>query len=147
MGESSERDYELSIKFLNVDLDVVSTRPTAPLTKSLDGIAYPLHETASDGQYLASYELTEPEKRAGTEFNAEQMVLEFCDAIAALTGDALSVWVLASKKEFNLGFDSGLHPRNLQWSLQPETLQRVADVDAALVITIYAVSTGDEVSA
>ena len=68
-------------------------------------------------------------------------------AIEGLDEPVQRLWSACTIREFNIGYDCGDTPWAFNQELLPETLARIAQVDASLVITIYPVIETDAVEA
>ncbi len=129
-------------RFLNVDLDVEGPEPLGPLTQALLPIAFALHEEDSEHEGRETYELSDPDPH--TEADPNAIIRHFCDALADLPERARRLWQNATTRDFNVGFDSGLTPHCSQWSIEADTVSKVAALGGRIVVTVYAVDqTGD----
>lgn len=122
--------------FLNVDLDLESSEDLMPLVRALEPSAFALER---------------PEGRVSFELNAEvsptgpePLILEFTKLIHELPPPARAVWDRASRRVFDIGVQSRRHPNHETHCLTPATLRAVADVDAEIAVTIYALLPEDE---
>jgi hypothetical protein len=122
--------------FLNVDLDIESSEDLTPLVRALEPKAFALER---------------PEGRASFELNAEvspaspePLILEFTRLIHELPPPARAVWDRASRRVFDIGVQSRRHPNDETHRLTSATLRAVADVDAEIAVTIYALLPEDE---
>jgi hypothetical protein len=119
------------VHFLNVDLEVKSREPLDPLAADLGEEVIALFCGRWDPHtYFASFEV------ARLSGDADSIIHWFCVLLAGLDEEARGLWDRALARSFNLGFESGENPR-LEVTLRPETVRRVADLNAELVITIY----------
>ncbi len=119
------------IRFLNVDLDVESRTSLKPLIDDLGEDVIVLHEGQSRGLYEAHFETAE----CGGD--AESTLATFCVLLENLDTEAAEVWKTAVSRTFDIGFDSGDSPCDFRAIIHPDTVQRVAELNAAIIITIY----------
>ena len=119
------------IRFLNVDLDVESRTPLDPLIENLGDDVIVLHCGKSRGLHEAHFEI------ADSGCDAESTLSTFCTLLENLAPEAAQVWKHAVSRTFDLGFDSGDAPRSFRSILHPQIIQRIASLEAALIITIY----------
>lgn len=121
------------IEYLNTDLDLESMHDLTPLAEELEKLGcLALHTARTDnGLWLASFE-------TAREFAApEPCILALLDAVDQLSTTQRSNWHQCTKREFNIGFNSGLQPHSLGLQLSNEVLRRVADAGAGVGLTIY----------
>ena len=77
-------------------------------------------------------------------------ILEFVRQIENLPPAARAFWDAATRRVFDIGFESGQQPHcpfNTSYSLGPDVLAAVARVRGELNITIYALDDGKDVPA
>lgn len=116
--------------FLNVDLDLDSPDDLRPLVAALAPNAYSLERP--EGR--ATFELNQP----ASPLSPESLILEFVRVIGDLPLAARSLWDAASRRVFDIGFQSGDLPLQETHRFAPETLSAIAAIGAELAITIYA---------
>lgn len=122
-------------RFLNVDLDVESTRDLAPLVLAFGDQVFDLHTGPGGVGYECHLELGhEPA-------SAEAAIHGFLRMIDELPTSAMDLWLGATRRDFNVGVQSGLAPAAFELALSPELLTAVGERGARLVVTIYAVDT------
>ena len=110
--------------FMNVDLGLDSPDDLRPLVAALAPNAYSLERP--DGR--ASFELNQ----AVSPLSPESLILEFVRLIRDLPPAARSLWDAASRRVFDVGFQSGTLPPQETHRLAPETLSAVAAIGAEL---------------
>ena len=125
------------ITFLNVDLDVESDRPLEALVADLGEEVVVLHHGQARGLHVATLETAADSK------SAEATILNFCMLLENLSDDARAVWDGCCTRTLDIGFDSGDSPSSLRSVLHPGTVRRVAELGAAITVTIYARRPGD----
>ena len=122
--------------FLNVDLDIESTADLTPLVEALEPHAYSLERPPG----RASFELN----GSVSPMNPEPLILEFVRLVRGLQQSARAVWTGASRRVLDIGIQSRRRPMQDAYRLAPETLRAVAEVDAEIVVTIYALDPEDD---
>lgn len=123
------------VGFLNIDLDI-ETKPEyslEPIVKDLEDSIFILrHEKYQEINYL-SIELSD---FCGTD-NPEAILLGFFEKLKGLSPEGKEAWTLAYKKEFNLGYVSGVNSDALYNELSTSILQSTLELGASIGITIY----------
>lgn len=117
--------------FLNVDLDVVSSRSLECLAKQLGNGAMVLHSGPIGRRHLLRVESSRSRR------TPDSAVRDLCRAIEALPSEVRRVWDDAEKKEFNVGFELKTDLREVQVPLKPETVKRIAGLGATVAFTCY----------
>ncbi|MEM8494082.1 MAG: hypothetical protein AAF663_01690 [Planctomycetota bacterium] len=119
------------IQFLNVDLDIESREPLDALIADLGPEVHVLHHGQAHGLYEAGLEL------ASERSDAESTIAAFCMLLENLETESRAIWDRAVSRTFDIGFESGDTPRNFRAIIHPETVQSIADLNAAVMVTIY----------
>ena len=122
----------LGIRYLNVDLDIESREPLAPIIEALDGDVAVLYQGTAREFYTLSLEV------ADCSFgDAEATINNLCLLLENLPPEARQLWDRCCTRIFDIGYESGDHPRSFRSILHPETVARVAALGAAIMVTIY----------
>jgi hypothetical protein len=124
------------IRYLNTDLDLVSPVDLVPLTGHLTaaGVSPLMPTLGDDGLWYVAFETDESFDEPETN------IAEMLGAIEAATGAARSCRDSCTKREFDVGYESGQEPRHLRQGLSNALLRRVGNVGASLRVTLYAVT-------
>ena len=135
-----ERPEELA-SFLNVDLDIEAPYDLAPLVAALGEQIFDLYTGAVDDRFEAHLELhsTETFQR----WNPEVVIQAFITLLDQLPPDARLLWDRATKRDFNIGLQSGKKPPVFECALLPETLASISRLGARVVLTLYPVNEVD----
>ena len=120
------------VRFLNVDLDVESRGPLDVLVDDLGDDVAVLHHGGSRGLYEAHFEI--PYTGAA---DVEATIASFCTLLENLSPDAREVWHSCILRQFDIGFESGDTPTCFQAVIHQDSVKRVANLGATIVITIY----------
>jgi hypothetical protein len=124
--------------FMNVDLDVFSSRPLDPLAAAFGKRVIVLYVGGERRRYRAHFEVRESFKRNA---DADKFVRRFVELIRGLPPGARRLWNGASKRDFNIGIQSASKPHSHELRLAADTLKQVAAVGGSIVVTTYAPET------
>jgi len=123
-------------EFLNVDLDLESTKPLDKLLTELgDKVSVLHHGPLNRVRYYAALEISE-----GKDNDPDSIINAFCKRIDKLSPASKALWKKCQARRFDIGVMSGTSSREfngLRLDLQPKTLGRVAALSAQVVFTIY----------
>ncbi|MEM8782206.1 MAG: hypothetical protein AAGE65_05045 [Planctomycetota bacterium] len=119
------------IRFLNVDVEIEAREPLEALITDLSEEIHVLYQGQSRGLHEASFELP------GSSGDAESTIATFCMLLENLETEARGIWDRAVSRTFDIGFESGDTPRNFRAIIHPDTIRSVADLNAAVIVTIY----------
>ncbi len=120
---------EPKTSFLNVDLDLESQSDLVPLIEAL-GPVYVLHQT-HEATFVASLEIEE----VGLDCRATISAL--LDLVDALDEKARQRWDNCTLRRFDIGIQSGIDPRMVQYDLPARLVKRIAAAGSDLVVTVY----------
>jgi hypothetical protein len=119
-------------RFLNVDLDIYSTRDLQPLAAAFGNKAMVLFVGRVQRTYHAHLELSRMPR------SSEAAIRAFCELIRGLPKPARALWNSAKRRELNIGIQAGLEPHATEFRLSPEALHAAQELDAAVTFTVYA---------
>lgn len=120
------------IRYLNVDLELESRDPLAPIVEALGEDIAVLHHGTARGLHTASLEV------AGcTSGDAEATIDSLCSLVENLPPEARRLWNGCCTRLFDIGYESGDSPASFRSVLHSETVARVAALGAAIMVTIY----------
>jgi hypothetical protein len=119
-------------RFLNVDLDIESRSPLDPIVEALGERVDVLYSGPMRRRRFLCLELALFHNKG-----PDLKILAFCALIEQLPQAARRLWNSASRKEFNIGYDWRSSGHYSQCVLRPDTLRRISDVGASLVVTFY----------
>jgi hypothetical protein len=118
--------------FLNVDLDVFARSSLEPLAVAFGSKVVPLYVGRHGNRYRAHFELAwEPR-------SADARIAGLVQLVKSLPSAARVVWNQAYRRDFNIGIQGGFAPRSYELALKPGTLKLAGNVNARVVVTIYA---------
>jgi hypothetical protein len=133
----------------NVDLELESSDSIQPLISELgDNILpfYPGGEVGngkSSGLEIGDYPLGEKwiyqsyDDKENLVGGADVLISAFCDLIENLRAESRHIWDKCYRKEFDIGFESGDALKSFHTQIRAETLKRVSDLGASILITVY----------
>ncbi len=121
------------IQYLNTDLDLVADDDLTTLAAGLEAQGvHPLHvDRREDGLWYATFETDE------TYEQPEPNIAVMLSAIESLDKAQSRAWRACTVREFNIGYECGSEPWAFNQLVSGRTLRRMADVGAALRITLY----------
>ena len=128
-------DFEYKeMRFLNVDLDLVSRSDLQPLVTALEQGAFALHVGREKRTYSAHLELSKFPK------NPDAAIRDFAALIQNLSRAERKLWDTAKVRDLNIGVQSAMQPRTFEIKLSPDTLEIASILRARIVFTVYAPS-------
>jgi len=116
--------------FLNIDLEIESNTEISLLVEELSLKLTRLTYHECEGKHRASFEAHQTE--------IEGIITEYVSVIVSLSEAGKRLWENCTKREFNLGFQSGATPKGYEKSISPNALKEIVSVNGQLGITIYA---------
>ena len=120
-------------KFLNVDLEVISTVDPAPLAEALgERVGVHFCGAIRRREYLFACALL-----GGGRDALERNLVGLCGLLEALPPSAVRIWKKARRRTFDIGLESGDQSPTLALRITPETLARVTKLGATIAITVY----------
>ena len=124
----------MAAHFLNADLEILSTRPLGRLRDEIGGRANNLHcGTGRDSPFLAVFEIDDdPDEK-----QPEALILLFCELVESLGEESLQLWIEATRRVIDLGYEVDDKCDRLDMRLEPALLARMAALNIALAFTIY----------
>jgi hypothetical protein len=122
----------LAAHFVNVDLDIYSTRDLQPIVRRFGGKVDVLYVGLDRGKYCAHIEIAQNTKTADSTIRA------FCGLIESLPKSERTLWNNAAVRSFSIGIRAGTHQNPCDFTIRPKTVKAVSDLGAQIVLTIYA---------
>jgi hypothetical protein len=117
--------------FLNVDVDVFSRTPLDFLVAAFGGEVLVNYVGREGRRYSAHFSLYEPR-------NADAAIRRLAQLITKLPRPARQLWNQASKRVFNVGFQSGFRTQSLETEISSAAVEAAARLGASVTVTIYA---------
>jgi hypothetical protein len=119
-------------RFLNVDLDIYSTRDFQPLLDAFGKKVIVLYSGRVKRTHRAHLELAKMTK------TADATVKDFCVLVEALPNAERALWNRVKRRDFNIGVQAGVTPTFTEFVLEVETLKAVQRSGGRIVFTVYA---------
>jgi hypothetical protein len=123
---------------LNVDLDVWSRSPLAPLIEAAGPAVFVLHAGREGRRHAAHFELA----ASGGSNDVDRLIRCFVAWVKQLPRSARGAWNHAEVRAFDVGIQAGNRPLGSSWEIKTETLDDIASINARLVVTIYGAELG-----
>lgn len=115
---------------INVDMDLFSRQSLKKIVNEIAGKVSILHEGeyGEDGYFLRAEVLGNPK-------NIDDTIAEFLDVVGCIKNEDLLG--NCTRKEFNVGIESGTRPVASEFSISNHVMQRVVDMGFAVIFTVY----------
>lgn len=120
----------MEVQYLNTDLELESKSDLSKIVEEFGEDVSVLHHGEMRGYQHASFEIT------GASTDADDTINSFCLLVESLPEAVREVWDGCCSRIFDIGYESGASP-NFHSEIRAATIQRVADIGASIVITIY----------
>lgn len=120
--------------YLNTDLDLTCAHDLSPLIAALRGRgldALPHPTGRREGKFVVIFETYE------NFTTPEATLVAMLDAVESLPADMTALWQQCTQRDFNLGFQCDRQPHACEFAVAPELLQRIANLEARLCLTLY----------
>jgi hypothetical protein len=121
----------MEIRYLNTDLEIESKSDLSRIVEEFGEDVIVLHHGEMRGYQHASFETTD------STTDADGVINFFCTLVEQLPKEAREIWAGCVSRVFDIGYESGSSPQNFRSEIRASTIQRVAQMGASLVITIY----------
>lgn len=131
--------------FINIDLELKSLEDLQPLVDELDESVFVLYSDKAPNlnEYWASIEIKDydiyqsyddkPQDIGGVDV----LLSAFCDLLENMSPQSRSLWEKCREREFDVGFGSGNTEKSFHTQIRAETLKRVSELGASVLITVY----------
>ena len=123
---------QASVQFANVDLLIGGRFDRAPVLRALGDGVTALHEDALvEGKKCLLLEVTDPG------LDLPQTLKRLVEWVERLPPKARRSWSRASVRQFDIGIESGMRPRETQWIIPARTVAALAKIGADVALTVY----------
>lgn len=119
------------IHYLNTDLIIESPDKLSAIADAFGEDVIVMYNGQWGNIHRASFEV------AGSHADANETIEYFCCLVENLDQQERAIWDTCFSKVFDIGYESGLSPQNYSSKLRSETIKRIAQIGAAVEITIY----------
>jgi hypothetical protein len=124
-------------RFLNVDLEIVSSGNIDPLLARLLAAMFTLRDSIEGGRRTVWMEL------AGDVADPNATVLELTRLIVSLPPDLRALWDACEDRCLNVGIQGGMSPHASAFRIAASTILEMAATSARLEFTIYGAAASD----
>lgn len=134
-GTMSEATHEAGYEaahYLNVDLEIESTRPIDALAAYLSQRMIEMARFRRGRVWFVSFELTSLRAR-----DADRAIRAFVQILDELPAAPRREWKAAGSRRFNIGLHGGFQPYSLEVHVGAPTIAAAATVGAGVSITVY----------
>ena len=121
----------MEIQYLNTDLDIESKSDLTRIVEDFSEDVIVLHHGEMRGYQHASFEIS-----VGNT-DADGVINSFCSLVEQMPKEVREIWDECISRVFDIGYESGSSPQNFRSEIRASTIQRVAEIGASVVITIY----------
>lgn len=118
--------------FLNVDLEIGSTRRLDALDGELGPKLFEMFRGREGGLYRSHYEFP------GQRETASETIRDLISVLTKLGPAGRRCWRAARVRDFNVGIQAGAGPQSLEVAIDADVVEAVADLGARIVVTVYA---------
>ena len=121
----------MEIQYLNTDLDIESKSDLSKVVEEFGEDVIVLHHGERRGYQHASFEISVDNT------DADSVINSFCRFVEQMPKEVREIWDGCVSRVFDIGYESGSSPQNFRSEIRASTIQRVAEIGASVVITIY----------
>ena len=121
----------MEIQYLNTDLDIESKSDLSRIVEEFGEDVITLHHGEMRGYQQARFETSYDN------IDADGVMNSFCRLVEQMTKEVREIWDGCVSRAFDIGYESGSSPQNFRSEIRASTIQRVAEIGASVVITIY----------
>jgi hypothetical protein len=132
--ENPGRSRREPTHYLNEDLDIVSRAPLQDLVDAMGPEAFVLYVGGKGQRYEAHLEWASSHMG----ITPDRTIIGLTRLVTRLPPRYRTIWDSARSRAFNVGIEAGLEPHSYELRLGRRTLNAVAEVGGALIVTVYA---------
>ena len=124
-------------QFLNVDLEITSTRPLGILKKEF-GVqgAFILYGGRIPAGHLLALESNDYSSK-GNRIGVGEKINSLCGMVEKLSPKARMLWESANRRDFDIGVEGVDGQMSARISISPKSVQQIAAVGGTLSVTVY----------
>jgi hypothetical protein len=126
------KHVQLNTEFLNVDLDIYSSKDLTPLVQAFGKAVIVLHLGRHKRTWEAHLELSKHPIKS-----PNSAIRDFCKLVMALMPDGKQLWDGAKIRRFNVGIQGGIDQPSYWSVIESETIKLAAAANADIALTIY----------
>lgn len=120
-------------KYLNVDLDIYSSRDLQPLVSALGNKV----DVLFIGKHKRTYETHLEVGRYPEPKNPNAAIRDFCKLILDFPEEARKIWDFAKIRQFDIGIEAGTEPTTYRFEIAPEIVNQASSLNVQIAVTIY----------
>lgn len=133
---SPKNPTENATRFLNVDLELVSTEELGPLLAHLANSTYTLRDSVDSGKRTVWLELAREPR------DADAAIRDFMSLVEALQTDLRRTWDACEDRCLNVGVQGGFMPNASAFRISASAIAALAATSTRLEFTVYAAEAG-----
>jgi hypothetical protein len=124
----------MEVRYLNTDFIIESKDDLSTIVQEFGEDVIVLHHGEMRGYQHASFEI------AADPAGADETINYFCALVEELPREAREIWDACCSRVIDVGYESGVAARMFRSEIRAATVQRVAAIDASIVVSIYPLS-------
>ena len=121
----------MEIQYLKTDLDIESKSDLTSIVEDFGEDVIVLHHGEMRGYQHAACEISVDNT------GADHVISSLCTLVEQMPKEVREIWDGCVSRVFDIGYESGSSPQNFRSEIRASTIQRVAEIGASVVITIY----------
>lgn len=121
----------MDVQYLNTDLEIESKSDLSRIVEEFGNDVFVHHHGEIRGYEHASFSI------AGGSADADATINSFCTLVEQLPKDVRQIWDGCCSRIFDIGYESGTSPKTFRSDIRAATIQRIAELGASIVVTIY----------
>ena len=120
-------------RFLNVDLELVTTVDLGPLLEYFNPTMFMLRDSMDEGRRTIWMELNADPK------DTDDAIMRYAMVVESLPSGIRRIWDECEDRCLNVGIQSGLAPHASAFRISTAALTKLAAIAARIEITVYSV--------
>ncbi|SRR6266567_3288551 len=121
----------MEVKYLNTDLEIESKHDLSRIVEEFGEEILLHHHGEIRGYQHLSFSI------AGSRSGADEVINYFCSLVESLPKDVREIWDGSCSRVIDIGYESGTSPQSFRSEIKASTIQRVSEISASIMITIY----------
>ncbi|GAA6154137.1 hypothetical protein [Pseudoteredinibacter isoporae] len=125
----------MKIYYINTDLELESPEDLTPIVNEFGESVFNLYNGEGRGHYLATFE-------SNHNSGSPDAVIQFlCGLVESFEPEERRLWDQCYSRIFDIGYEGGTHRQSYTDEIRPETLSKIAALNASIRITVYPMDT------
>jgi hypothetical protein len=121
----------MEVKYLNTDLEIESKHDLSRILEEFGEEILVHHHGEIRGYQHLSFSI------AGSRSGADEVINYFCSLVDSLPEEVREIWDRSCSRVIDIGYESGTSPQSFRSEIKASTIQRVSEISASIMITIY----------